>query len=574
MSQTMRLMICCRLPSAICRLSPHFIPSSNRFNRACSPTASSANSGHFQMRISRLSYQGNNDYNFFYYPDSPYILGDCCAEYIEERDEIICFGGRPSETDTVFAYDALAVLEFAPAPSHAAVWNCNKYPPMPHPRWSAASVLIKGLVRRGEANPCVRIFILGGRNKDGFVAEVDVFNLRYNTWEEDWKGLDQGELENYTVTGSGSGTTIIIQGGFGDGVQSVKPGEGILVTGDKKNPVVSADVLAIVEQVVNQILQNDSFKQEIINALAANNALIQNIANTIISNSAFVSNVANEIISNETIINQIVNDVVNNEYLISNIVNNIVNNQTLVTNIVTEIVQNETIVNNIVNQVVNSPTLYQHITEQVIVNQTVLHSIANHIINNESFFTEIFNEIITNETLYNQITENILINQTFVTSIANYVVNDETIVNHITNEVLESHVLVQNIVNQIVTSIVSITAPDGSIIATNNDGVLTLQAATNNVFGIVKGQSNDSPLTWHNVSAINGLLSINRLLLEALIDAKDVIVKNSINVRARDGCFVGRNEDGTIVLPFQQVNDESEVIDDGLYFINEADAES
>ena len=50
--------------------------------------------------------------------------------------------------------------------------------------------MIKGLVRLGETEPCDRIFIIGGRNREGFVSEVDVFNLRYNVWETDWKGLD------------------------------------------------------------------------------------------------------------------------------------------------------------------------------------------------------------------------------------------------------------------------------------------------------------------------------------------------------------------------------------------------
>jgi hypothetical protein len=59
--------------------------------------------------------------------------------------------------------------------------------------------------------------MIGGRNKDGFVAEVDVFNLRYNIWETDWKGLDQGEFE--TADGrqqTAGGMAIIVQGGGND----------------------------------------------------------------------------------------------------------------------------------------------------------------------------------------------------------------------------------------------------------------------------------------------------------------------------------------------------------------------
>jgi hypothetical protein len=195
------------------------------------------------MLIENAHFSANNVYSFLYYPDSPIVLGDCCAEYIAERDEIICFGGRTNESDTAVAHENLAVLVFDPN-SNAAQWQ-TKYSPMPHPRWSAASVLIKGLLRTGETEPCDRIFIIGGRNREGFVAEVDVFNLRYNDWETDWKGLDQGELETIPASlGGGGGMTIIVQNGGGNssssGVQSVKAGQGINVTGESKNPVVSA----------------------------------------------------------------------------------------------------------------------------------------------------------------------------------------------------------------------------------------------------------------------------------------------------------------------------------------------
>ena len=164
--------------------------------------------------------EGTNRDGFLYYPDSlrdnkPYILGDCCAEYIEERDEIICFGGRATESDLATAHKNLAVLEFS-ATGNTATWNYQKYPDMPHPRWSAASVLIKDLVRKGETEACTRIFIIGGRNTDGFVPEMDVFNLRYNRWEPDWKGLDQGEQETIPTSLGGSGATIVIGGGGSD----------------------------------------------------------------------------------------------------------------------------------------------------------------------------------------------------------------------------------------------------------------------------------------------------------------------------------------------------------------------
>ena len=411
--------------------SPNICPE-QRVIRPNSPTANQANSGQYSMLIDNAHFSANNMYNFLYYPDTQYPLGDCCAEYVEARDEVICFGGRTNENDTAFAHETPAALVFD-SNSNAAQWNYQKYPPMPHPRWSAASVLIKGLGRKGAPEPCDRIFIIGGRNRDGFVPEVDVFNLRYNRWETDWKGLDQGELETYTALGSGSGTTIIVQGGGGDSVQSIKAGEGILITGNSKNPTIAVRV----SDFVAQLVQNESFRQAVIQALTENTSLIQNIANTIIANSAFIANITNEVLHNEEVLNRIVNDVVNNAFLIDNIVQNIVNNPALLTNITNEIISSETLVNDIINQVVNS------------------------------------------QTLYNQIVDQVFVNQVFITTIAGQIVNNETFVTQITNEILQSNTLVQNIVNQITTSVMltTIRAEDHCIVGRieNGEGILPIR---------------------------------------------------------------------------------------------------
>jgi hypothetical protein len=96
-------------------------------------------------------------------------------------------------------------------------------------------VLIKGLVRKGEAEPCDRIFIIGGRDRDGFVPEVDVFNLQTNQWETDWPGLNDGELENIPASiGGGNGTTIVIGGGNCTH-PSIRAGNGINITVDNRN---------------------------------------------------------------------------------------------------------------------------------------------------------------------------------------------------------------------------------------------------------------------------------------------------------------------------------------------------
>jgi hypothetical protein len=133
--------------------------------------------------------------------------------------------------------------------------------------------------------------------------------------------------------------------------------------------------------------------------------------------------------------------------------------------------------------------------------------------------------------------------------------------------------LVNKTIMTVLTSAIKIIAPDGSEVAKNDEGTLTLQAATNNQFGIVKGQSNTSPATWHHVSVSNGALSINREQLETIINSKDTAIRNAINVRAEDGCIVGQNVDGIIMLPFRYVENEPPNPADGtLYLVKEANA--
>jgi hypothetical protein len=203
-----------------------------------SPTPQVANANAYQM-VTRNNFSGslNNTNPLPYYPQCEKVLGDCCVEYLnwtvkkrrwvkqgdnwilQENGEVtleeaVCFGGRSSENDTAIAHSVPSVLVFAASgqAETTAVWNYTKYPPQPHPRWSAASVTIRDYKRIGETLACDRIFIIGGRNKDGLVPEVDVFNLSTGEWETDWKGLNEGELEDAPVS-SGGGSTIIINGG-------------------------------------------------------------------------------------------------------------------------------------------------------------------------------------------------------------------------------------------------------------------------------------------------------------------------------------------------------------------------
>jgi len=156
--------------------------------------------------------------------------------------------------------------------------------------------------------------------REGLVAEIDVFNLRDNVWETDWKGLDQGELE--IPPGMSGGTTIVIQGG--DGIQSIRPGEGILVSGDRRNPTVSANIQAIVHRIVT----NETFKTEIASTLAGDAVFQSSVAWNIIEN------IATAILNNTEVLNQIITSIINNEELIETIITNIVNHETLLENIV------------------------------------------------------------------------------------------------------------------------------------------------------------------------------------------------------------------------------------------------
>ncbi|MDR0326729.1 MAG: hypothetical protein LBI05_00380, partial [Planctomycetaceae bacterium] len=129
-----------------------------------------------------------NDNYFLTYPDSPVVLGDCCAEYLyyngkpgyEDRDEIITFGGR-LDMNTKSPHEELYVLDFTKTtnrttpgqyqakdlegmwlyPANPAIGNNESprhaYPDMPHPRYAAASVLIHDFDRNDGLGACDRI---------------------------------------------------------------------------------------------------------------------------------------------------------------------------------------------------------------------------------------------------------------------------------------------------------------------------------------------------------------------------------------------------------------------------------
>jgi len=54
-----------------------------------------------------------------------------------------------------------------------------------------------------------------------------------------------------------------------------------------------------------------------------------------------------------------------------------------------------------------------------------------------------------------------------------------------------------------------------------------------------------------------------------VMDSKDMAVKRAINVRAVDGCLIGQNTDGTIILPIRYMETEPDGTIPGLVFIKE-----
>jgi hypothetical protein len=195
--------------------------------------------------------------------------------------------------------------------------------------------------------------------------------------------------------------------------------------------------------------------------------------------------------------------------------------------------------------------------------------IVNELLQRETFCTELVETFTTNETFRQSVVQTLIGDPAFQIFVAEILLSDVEFRTAILQTI--AHVVTKELVIDVIAEVVSIVAPDGTTVATNNGGKLTLQAATNSQFGIVKGQANNTPAAWHNVSAANGMLSINREHVESVMDTKDIAVKNAINVRAEDGCMVGHNENGIVVLPIRQVENEPVTPTGGtLYLIAES----
>ena len=200
-----------------------------------------------------------------------------------------------------------------------------------------------------------------------------------------------------------------------------------------------------------------------------------------------------------------------------------------------------------------------------------IQEIVDELLLRENFTTELIETITANETFRESMVQTLIGNSTFQTFVSELLLTDVNFQNAIVQAI--ANMSIRNTVIDVVSEIVSVVAPDGSTIAANDGGTLTLQLATNEKFGIVKGQVNTSPTTWQNVSATDGLLSVNRLQAEEVMNTKDTAVKNSVNVRAEDYCIVGQNQNdgsGMVVLPIRQENTEPvSPVAGKLYLVNE-----
>ncbi|MDR0327920.1 MAG: hypothetical protein LBI05_06455 [Planctomycetaceae bacterium] len=165
----------------------------------------------------------------------------------------------------------------------------------------------------------------------------------------------------------------------------------------------------------------------------------------------------------------------------------------------------------LVQEIINDPRLRERIARDILDSHPTL-------------IQEIITLLANSTDLHMLIVEMALSTPTFIEAIANVLMNDETLINEIKQTILDGDSgLIKNIADQILETIASLSMvdPDGNTIAKRDGGTFTFQAASDEQFGIVKGQNNNSLETLHLVSAApDGTLHINREQLERLIEQK------------------------------------------------------
>ena len=221
---------------------------------------------------------------------------------------------------------------------------------------------------------------------------------------------------------------------------------------------------------------------------------------------------------------------------------------------------------NFKNQVLDTVSESDQLVKDIINDPRLRERIAKDILESHpTLIQEITNLLVNSIELHNLIVEKALSTQTFIDAVVNVFVNDKALINDIKQAVLNNSTLVQNIANQIIETMASLSMvdPDGNEVAKRNDNAFKFQAASNERFGLIKGQKNDSAETWHLISIVDGLGNIHRAGLVAFIETEirnnggsgggityqDVLdILNSIRLLAPDGSPVGTNVDGNLTL--------------------------
>ena len=209
------------------------------------------------------------------------------------------------------------------------------------------------------------------------------------------------------------------------------------------------------------------------------------------------------------------------------LIKDIINDPRLRERIAQDILESHpTLIQEIINLLAGNSALHNLIVEKALNTPTFIDAVVNSIVSNETLIDDIKQQIIDNENLFSFIANALISDVVFLANIAKQIVQNPDVINHLTLAILSDNALIQSIANQIIETIASLSMvdPDGKAIAERDGGTFTFQAASNEQFGIVKGEQNNSPETWHLVNFINGIGHIHR---QALVDFIEAKIKNS-----------------------------------------------